>query len=367
MKQFIIFLTLIFLTNTANAGVSPKCIKSVMGKFERVVKNVESALQTKGRPKNGYDALKRSGRDLQQLLKGGSYSRCAKASAENTKTLNDYFAKVVKPLIGRMRQKGGQLCLAEFARIRDYYDKQINQAVASNNAGLAAGKLENLKFDLTKSGKMVTQCKNLKGKVQDFLTGEFAISQNNVANLVPIIQIRRRYKAIRTVWNQSKAAMVSTYERASLDGSQSIADFTNNITVCNKALASLDAAGYNGPIETVNGKAVPIQLARLACEIPNKYGIKKFIAETAAYNKEFGANWQKKWESKKVTSADKKQVYNNHTYNGHTVVPRVKKITGGVKWTYHTHTTGRLFADCNDFIFSDNGKLVQQVKYLCER
>lgn len=355
------------ITHTASAGVSPKCIKSVMGQFERAVKKINGSLSYNGTPKQSYDHLKRSSQDLKRLLKGGSYGRCAKASPENAATIKAFFGTIVKPLAKKINHRGNQLCLAEFERLRTYYDKQINAAVKSGNAGLAAGKLSNLKFDLTHPRKMPAQCKNLKPKIQDFLAGEFAVSEKNVANLVPITQLRNEYKSIARLWDQGNAAIKSKSEKARLDGSQIISDFTNGVKRCTKAISALDAANYKGTIESINGKQITFATARKACELVQKFGAEKFAAKTTAYNKEFATNWQKSWEDKNIKGADMKSVYAAHSYNNQKSVPRVKKLGDITQWTYHTYTSRRLFADCIDYTFTANGKLLKQTKYLCER
>ena len=90
-------------------------------------------------------------------------------------------------------------------------------------------------------------------------------------------------------------------------------------------------------------------------------GLEKISQAAKPLNTKTRKNRREAWEKANLKGADQKAVYKEHKYQR----PEVKDRGSQIIWTYSTKFSNRTRSDCEDIIFTKDGKTVGSRKYKC--
>ncbi len=364
MKLVLTSLLLGAFSAPALAGLPANCIDRLVSKSENYLVEVEKAVQKKSsRAENDLNRVRKTWGEFARYYQGKWAADCMAAAPENKGRYNEFLKNRATPVMHLARERSEEICSNEGSRIIAEGMAKIDQAIADNNQGQAESQIRFLEMKLKKKD-MLAKCRPIKDRVASLLQTELPNLRANAGNIKHINAVGRNYPLVNRMLGDVDKAFADQ-QKAPLEGKQSQIDFRNAVSSCVAGAKALDVVGFdaNGVVTTQGSEAVSLAQARKPCEAAEARGLEQLFAKVEEHNERYRKEWRAKWEQKHLKGEAMKKVYAAN--NRH--LPRVEDLGTMVVWTYWSHTTGHLFAECNGYSFDGSGdRLVSRKVYACE-
>ncbi len=364
MRATLTTLLLGAISTPVAAGLPANCIDRLIDKSVHYLVQVEEAVKRQSsRAENDLGAVRKTWGEFARYYKGRWAADCLAAAGENTDKYNVFLKERATPVMHLARERSEEICSAEGTRIIDEGMAEIDAAIATQDKGKAEGAIRRLENKLTRK-EMLAKCRPIKDRVAALLQTELPNLRANADQIQHLQAVGRHYALVARLLEQTDKA-IAEQGLAPLEGRQSQTDFSNAVDRCMAGTAALDAAGFaeDGVVATQGGRSVTLAQARQPCERASEQGLDALFAKIQAHNERYRKEWRAAWETKHLKGDAMKQVYDaNHHH-----LPRVEELGDMVVWTYWSHTTGALFAECKAYSFNGNGSsLISRKVYACE-